>query len=239
MGLELFHEVPAGAIEMLFDDQNQPLFKRADLGKYLGIRNTRDNFKDFPSHYTRLRSEIEGVGSTNSLGRTKNPHDIFINLDGSIEIAAQSKKCKTVTLIKWLTKKGIEKIQEHQQAITDHDNQIQALDFRNEKHQRLLKKKMQYLDCLLMTYKTITMKFRPFSMIMLHCKHKRMSIRLSYKNVRIPSPVLGPVMFLMQKISVKTTLSSLYGNIQHLPMINIMTCHIMLRGYNDVKGMLS
>ena len=31
MSLELFHEVPAGAIEMLFDEQNQPLFKRADL----------------------------------------------------------------------------------------------------------------------------------------------------------------------------------------------------------------
>ena len=41
------------------------------------------------------------------------------------------------------------------------------------------------------------------------------------------------------RIPVKTTLSSLYGIIQHLPMINIMTCHIMLRGYNDVKGMLS
>ena len=33
MSLELFHEVPAGVIEMLFDEQNQPLFKRADLGK--------------------------------------------------------------------------------------------------------------------------------------------------------------------------------------------------------------
>ena len=148
MGLELFHEVPAGAIEMLFDDQNQPLFKRADLGKYLGIRNTRDNFKDFPSHYTRLRSEIEGVGSTNSLGRTKNPHDIFINLDGSIEIAAQSKKCKAVTSIKWLTKKGVEKIQEHQQAITYHDNQIQALDFRNEKHQQATEEKDAVLALL-------------------------------------------------------------------------------------------
>ena len=31
MGLELFHKVPAGAIETLFDEQNQPLFKRADL----------------------------------------------------------------------------------------------------------------------------------------------------------------------------------------------------------------
>ena len=29
MSLELFNEVPAGAIETLFDEQIQPLFKRA------------------------------------------------------------------------------------------------------------------------------------------------------------------------------------------------------------------
>ena len=47
MGLELFHKVPAGANEMLFDEQNQPLFKRADLGKYLGIEDIKINFKTF------------------------------------------------------------------------------------------------------------------------------------------------------------------------------------------------
>ena len=36
MSLELFHKIPAEAIERLFDEQKQPLFKRADLGKYLG-----------------------------------------------------------------------------------------------------------------------------------------------------------------------------------------------------------
>ena len=91
MSLELFHEEPAGAIETLFDEQNQPLFKRADLGKYLDIRNIRDNFKDFPSHYTLLRSEIEDVVLYSTLGSTKNPHHIFINLDGSIEMAVQYK----------------------------------------------------------------------------------------------------------------------------------------------------
>ena len=49
MSLELFHEVPAGAIETLFDEQNQPLIKRADLGKYLGIEDIKHNFKDLPS----------------------------------------------------------------------------------------------------------------------------------------------------------------------------------------------
>ena len=58
MSLELFHKVPAGAIETLFDEQNQPLFKRADLGKYLGIEDIKNNFKDFPSHCNRSRSLI-------------------------------------------------------------------------------------------------------------------------------------------------------------------------------------
>ena len=141
MSLELFHEVPAGAIETLFNEQNQLLFKRADLGKYLGIDDIRHNFRDFPSHYNHLRSDIEGGGLAPTLGRTKNPHDIFINLDGSIEMAVLSKKLKAVALVKWLSKKGVEKIQEeHQQAITDHDNQIQALESRNEKNKHKILK---------------------------------------------------------------------------------------------------
>ena len=37
MSLELFQKLPTEAIETLFNEQNQPLFKRANLGKYLGI----------------------------------------------------------------------------------------------------------------------------------------------------------------------------------------------------------
>ena len=94
ISLELFHEVPAGAIETLFNAQNYTLFKRADLGKYLGIRNIRDNFKEFSSHHAHPRSEIEGVGVTDTLERARNHHDIFINLDSAIEIVVRSKKPK-------------------------------------------------------------------------------------------------------------------------------------------------
>ena len=71
MSLELFHEVPAGAIETLFDDQNQHLFKRADLRKYLGVEDIKHNFKDFPSHCTHPRSEIEAGGQAPPLGGQK------------------------------------------------------------------------------------------------------------------------------------------------------------------------
>ena len=71
MSLELFQKVPAGAIKTVFDDQNQPLFKRSDLGKNLDIRNIRDDFKEFSSDYSRPRSKIEDVCVTYPLGKTK------------------------------------------------------------------------------------------------------------------------------------------------------------------------
>ena len=54
-------------------------------------------------------------------GGGKNPHDAFVNLDSALEIAVRSRKLKAVALVKWLYKKGVEKIQdEHQRAITEH-----------------------------------------------------------------------------------------------------------------------
>ena len=150
MSLELFEKVLAGAIETVFDNQSQPLFKRSDLGKYLGIRNIRDNFQEFSSHHARPRSKTEGVGVTYPFGRTKNCHDIFINLDSAIEIAVRSKKPKAVALVKWLTKKGIEKIQkEHQQVITGRDNQIQALEATNEAHKQKILRLNEEIDDLI------------------------------------------------------------------------------------------
>ena len=79
------------------------------------------------------------MGLTPSFGGTKNPHDIFINLNGSIEIAVRSKKPKAVALVKWLTKKGMEKIQEeHQQAIEEKDATIALLnDDRNREYENV------------------------------------------------------------------------------------------------------
>ena len=121
MSLQLVSNL-SNEIETLFNEQNQPLFKRAELGKYLGIINIRDNFNELSSHYACPQSEIEGVSVTDTLGKAKNSHDIFINLDSAIEIAVRSKKPKAVALVKWLTKKCVEKysknIKKPSQAVT-------------------------------------------------------------------------------------------------------------------------
>ena len=67
-------------------------------------------------------------------------------------MAVRSKKPKAVALVKWLIKKGVERIQEeyqqaiagrnnqiqeeYQQAIAGRNNRIQALEFTNEEHQQ-------------------------------------------------------------------------------------------------------
>ena len=60
-------------------------------------------------------------------------------MDGSIEMAVQSKRPKAVALVKWFTKKGMEKIQEeHQQAIEEKDATIALLnDDRNREYENV------------------------------------------------------------------------------------------------------
>ena len=66
------------------------------------------------------RSEVEGVALYDTLGRTENSHDIFFNLDGAIEIAVRSKKTKAVVLVKWLSKKGVEKRRTRRTSTSHH-----------------------------------------------------------------------------------------------------------------------
>ena len=46
MFVSLFNAVPAGAIEVLTDATGEPHFKRADLGRYVGIINIKTTYRD-------------------------------------------------------------------------------------------------------------------------------------------------------------------------------------------------
>ena len=135
MLITLFNAVPAGAIEVLSDANDAPHFKRADLGRFLGIVDVRHNFKNIA---TKSRSEIavRGGGCTPSLLQSQNDHDAFVDLEAALEIVVRSRKPKAVELTKWLTRKGVEKvvkdrqkaIEEKQKAIDEKDMQIALLD---------------------------------------------------------------------------------------------------------------
>ena len=57
MSLQLVSNL-SNETETILDADGNLWFKRAHVGKYLGTRNLRDNYSDFPLHYTRPRSSI-------------------------------------------------------------------------------------------------------------------------------------------------------------------------------------
>ena len=70
-------------------------------------------------------------------GGGKNPQDVFVNLDGAIYIATNSKKEKAAGPTSWLVKKGVEKLQEEHQIQTEEKDAAIALlndDLEAERH---------------------------------------------------------------------------------------------------------
>ena len=127
MSVSLFNAVPAGAIEVLTDANGVPHFKRADLGRFLGLKCVAEMFRNVSTIPRKLLSS--GVGSKSTLHKGQNYHDSFVDLDGALEIVVRSRKPKAVELTRWLTHKGVEKIaEEHQKAIDEKDMQIALVD---------------------------------------------------------------------------------------------------------------
>ena len=128
----LFNAVPAGAIEVLTDANGVPHFKRADLGRFLGIVVVARNNNNIA---TKSRSELSRSGYAGNVTRSgmygggANPHDAFVDLEAALEIVVRSRKPKAVELTKWLTRKGVEKVvEEHQKAIEEKQREIDEKD---------------------------------------------------------------------------------------------------------------
>ena len=121
------------------DATGAPHFKRADLGRFLGIVDMRHSFENVA---TKPRSQLirqGGVGAPTLL-QSQNDHDVFVDLNAALEIVVRSRKPKAVELTKWLTRKGVEKvIQEHQKAINERDMQIAMLDDNLTESQELVR----------------------------------------------------------------------------------------------------
>ena len=117
MSVSIFNAVPAGVIEVLSDATGAPCFKRADLGRFLGLVDVKATYRDTSTVSRKLLSN--GVISPHPLQR-QNDHDAFVDLEGALDIVVRSRKPKAVKLVKWLTHKGVEKVvEEHQKAIEE------------------------------------------------------------------------------------------------------------------------
>ena len=80
-------------------------------------------------------------------GGSINPHDAFVNVDSALEMVVRSRKPKAVVLAKWLTKKGVEKLQEdHQKATEERDTRIQVIEYKSVGLQGEIRAKDQQIE---------------------------------------------------------------------------------------------
>ena len=143
------------------DNKEQNWFKRAHVGKFLGIVNIHRSTGNLADEDQKTRAFLqagESVHLMNSPWEDAQGYDIFISLTGALYFTVNSRKEKTKALQKHILKdivpRGldarIEEIQgKHQQAIEEKDNKIQSLQFTNEKHQQKNLKLNKEIDDLI------------------------------------------------------------------------------------------
>ena len=136
-------------IEVLVDSGDQNWSKRAHVGKFLRLVHIHKSTAKLEDKDQKTRAFLKNEGVCHDATHPREDpqnHDIFISLSGAH--VGNSKKDKDKMLKKHILKdivpRGldarIEEIQgKHQQAIEENDNQIQVLEFTNEKQQKFLK----------------------------------------------------------------------------------------------------
>ena len=104
MSLALFNAVPAGAIEILYDEQNQPWFKQVHVGEYISIANMRDATSKLDPEDKKSRAEINVNRPEGSYSPPKHakPHDHFLSIDGVKKVVVGTRKPKAIELAKEL-----------------------------------------------------------------------------------------------------------------------------------------
>ena len=98
MSLSLFN-----ALETLFDKENQPWFHRAQYGRFLDLKHINTSVPEGMKRQQCARSKItEGCQRLSPLGKSKNPHDMFISVELALYIAMRSDKENAKPVRKWL-----------------------------------------------------------------------------------------------------------------------------------------
>ena len=120
-------------IEVFVDNREQNWFKRAHVGKFLGIVNIHRSTAKLASEDQKTRAFLqaeEGCHLMTPRRKDAEDHDIFISLTGALYVIVNSRKDKGKTLKKHILKDivpsgfdaRIEEIQEkHRQAIEEKD----------------------------------------------------------------------------------------------------------------------
>ena len=137
MSLELFNGVPARAIEVLVDAENQPWFKRAHVEKYLGLSGIHMSLKTVDKREMPARSMFDPTCSKTSGWSgpkdQQNSTDIFLSVYAVMHLIVRGKNTKGKELKEWIMRdiipRGLNQvIAEKQGIIEEKDTQLALLN---------------------------------------------------------------------------------------------------------------
>ena len=129
---------PAGAVEVLLDEENQPWFKRAHVGKYLGHAHISTSLEGLNSEESRPRS-VFGASYRSTVGWSgpkceQCKTDVFLSVYGVMHAVVNSRKSRGKELRDWILRDvvplGFNKLMEedHQKAIDEKQKAIDEKD---------------------------------------------------------------------------------------------------------------
>ena len=142
-------------IEVLVESEEQNWFKRAHVGKFLGLKyiDTSVGGLDKCEMLTRnnIKASLHGTGGWSGSKDHQNKTEKFLSVFGTMYVIIKALKKH---ILKDIVPRGFDARMEeipgkHQQAITDRDNQIKALEFTNEKYQQKILRLNKEIDRLI------------------------------------------------------------------------------------------
>ena len=114
-------------IEILYDDQNQPWFKRAHLGKHLNMKGIHMSIPQHVELRTREQlSTCNRISGWKGDSNSKNKTDIFLSFTAALHVVMRCDKKEAIPIRDWLVKEIIPRglnqiISEKQQALENKD----------------------------------------------------------------------------------------------------------------------
>ena len=148
-------------LRWVVDSEEQNWFKRAHMEKFLGLSQIEKLLVGLDKCEIRVRKDFDPTYTTatgwSGPKDQQNKADKFLSVFGVMYVIVKSQKDKGKALkehiLKDIVPRGfdtkIEEVQgKHQEAITGCDNQIKALEFRNEEHQQKILRFNEEIDNL-------------------------------------------------------------------------------------------
>lgn len=162
MSVYFLNAIPAGSIEVLFNEEAEPFFKRAHVEKYLGLTGIHMSLKTVDKREMPTRNEFDPTCSKPSgwLGPKdqQNNTDIFLSVYAVMHLIVRGKTAKSKQLRSWVLRdvvpQGLNKLLKEKDTqlalmnndLTESQDLVRHLEYNNTGLQGEIRAKDQEIE---------------------------------------------------------------------------------------------